>query len=148
MLMLVIQSLLLIALAYLIGCLLGCLAKRLFGSAPEEPKYVAKPKAAPKPARKAAPKPVRAAAVAPKPKKRTPDDLKLIKGIGPGLEKKLNAQGIYRFDQIAKWNQKEVDAFNTLLSFKGRIERDTWLKQAKTLAAGGQTEFSKRSKKK
>lgn len=138
--MLVIQSLLLIALAYLIGCLLGCLAKRLFGSAPEEPKYVAKPKAAPKP--------VRAAAVAPKPKKRTPDDLKLIKGIGPGLEKKLNAQGIYRFDQIAKWNQKEVDAFNTLLSFKGRIERDTWLKQAKTLAAGGQTEFSKRSKKK
>ena len=214
--MLVIQSLLLIALAYLIGCLIGCLLKRLFGSAPE-PHYV--PKATPvksagvaaagagtaavagaallsqkdkAPAKKPAPKAAKpkaqpaaykkptaaqlkkeeadasaklaslpkgasakdkANAVGKKPRgipqarKGGADDLKLIKGVGPGIEGKLNGEGIWHFDQIAKWGRPEIAWFDTFLSFKGRIDRDVWVKQAGVLAKGGTTEFSKRAAK-
>lgn len=77
----------------------------------------------------------------------TADDLKLLKGVGPGLEKTLNDLGFYHFDQIAAWRKKEVAWVDSRLKFKGRIERDEWIKQAKILAKGGETEFSKRSKK-
>ncbi|MEP2943830.1 MAG: NADH-quinone oxidoreductase subunit NuoE [Hyphomicrobiales bacterium] len=83
----------------------------------------------------------------PKARKSGADDLKLIKGVGPGIEGKLNAQGIFHFDQIAKWARPEILWFDTFLSFKGRIDRDDWIKQAGTLAAGGATEFSKRAGK-
>ena len=73
------------------------------------------------------------------------DDLKLISGVGPKLEQTLNGLGIYHFDQIAAWSSATVDWVDNYLSFKGRIERDDWIGQAKTLAAGGETEFSKRS---
>ncbi len=97
-------------------------------------KSPAKPKAAAKasPAKK---KPSIAAA---------PDDLKRIKGVGPQLEAKLNAIGITSFAQIAKWTKKDQADFNEQLSFSGRIERDDWVAQAKILAKGGSTEFSKR----
>jgi len=75
-----------------------------------------------------------------------PDDLKLIKGVGPKLEKTLHGMGIYHFDQIAAWGPKEqawVD--DNLTGFKGRASRDNWVEQAGTLAAGGQTEFSKKA---
>ncbi len=58
------------------------------------------------------------------------DDLKEISGVGPVLEDKLNGFGIYTFKQIADWTQKNVDEFDDLLSFKGRIERDEWIKKA------------------
>jgi predicted flap endonuclease-1-like 5' DNA nuclease len=74
----------------------------------------------------------------------TPDDLKQIKGVGPQLEAKLNAIGITSFAQIAKWTKKDQANFNEQLSFSGRIERDDWVAQAKVLAKGGSTEFSKR----
>lgn len=61
------------------------------------------------------------------------DDLKLISGVGPVLEEKLNSVGIYRFEQIANWSERNMQEFDELLSFKGRIEREEWLKQAKTL---------------
>lgn len=61
------------------------------------------------------------------------DDLKLISGVGPVLEEKLNSVGIYRFEQIANWSEQNMQEFDELLSFKGRIEREEWLKQAKTL---------------
>ncbi|MCF6302710.1 MAG: NADH-quinone oxidoreductase subunit NuoE [Devosiaceae bacterium] len=64
------------------------------------------------------------------------DDLKLISGVGPVLEKKLNAFGVTRFDQVAKSVKKDVIALDDALSFKGRIERDQWIKQAKALAKG------------
>ncbi len=70
------------------------------------------------------------------------------KGIGPKLEALCNKLGFYHFDQIAAWSADEiawVDA--NLEGFKGRVSRDTWVDQAKTLAAGGQTEFSNRIKK-
>ncbi|MBZ0130928.1 MAG: hypothetical protein K8F59_17655 [Rhodobacteraceae bacterium] len=65
------------------------------------------------------------------------DDLKQIKGIGPGLEKALNEMGIYHFDQIAAWSAAEIAwVDDNLLRFKGRATRDNWVAQAKDLAAG------------
>lgn len=61
------------------------------------------------------------------------DDLKKIKGIGPKLEGTLNGLGIFHFDQIAQWTSKEVVWVDDYLSFKGRIDRDDWIEQAKKL---------------
>ena len=75
------------------------------------------------------------------------DDLKQIKGVGPKLEQQLNELGFYHFDQIAAWGADEVAWVDAnLKGFKGRVSRDNWTQQAKTLAAGGATEFSKRVK--
>ena len=76
------------------------------------------------------------------------DDLKQIKGVGLKMEKMLNTMGVYHFDQVAGWRAKEVKWVDeNLEGFKGRVSRDSWVKQAKTLAKGGVTEFSKRVKK-
>ncbi len=75
------------------------------------------------------------------------DDLKQLKGVGPKLEQTLNELGFYHFDQIAAWGSGEIAWVDSRLKFKGRIERDGWVEQAKQLAAGEQTEFSKRVKK-
>lgn len=74
-----------------------------------------------------------------------PDDLKKIKGVGPKLEATLHELGFFYYRQIAAWTAEEVAWVDTRLSFKGRIQRDNWIEQAKILAAGGETEFSKRS---
>ena len=75
-----------------------------------------------------------------------PDDLKLLKGVGPSLEKQCNELGYYHFDQIAAWSADEVAWVDeNLKGFKGRVSRDNWIAQAKILAAGGSTEFSKRA---
>jgi len=73
-----------------------------------------------------------------------PDDLKKIRGVGPKLEERLNALGVWHFRQIAAWTPAEVAWVDDRLKFKGRIERDDWIGQAKILAAGGETEFSSR----
>lgn len=65
------------------------------------------------------------------------DDLKLISGVGPVLEGKLNDMGIYHFWQVAKFEQKDIDLVNDAMSFPGRIERDEWVAQAQNLANGG-----------
>ena len=76
------------------------------------------------------------------------DDLKQIKGVGPKLEAMLNTMGVYHFDQVSGWRAKEVKWVDeNLEGFKGRVSRDEWVKQAKVLARGGQTEFSKKVKK-
>ena len=73
------------------------------------------------------------------------DDLKQIKGIGPKMEKMCKALGFFHFDQIAAWTPDEEAWVNANLEgFKGRVSRDEWIAQAKLLAAGGETEFSKR----
>ena len=72
------------------------------------------------------------------------DDLKRIKGIGPVNEKALNELGIFKFSQIAAWTPANVDWVEEFMSFPGRIEREDWIAQAKTLATGDDTEFSKR----
>ena len=73
------------------------------------------------------------------------DDLKMIKGVGPKLEIILNELGFYHFDQIAGWSAAEVAWVNdNLTGFKGRVSRDNWVEQARKLASGQETEFSKR----
>lgn len=63
------------------------------------------------------------------------DDLKLIKGIGAGLEKQLNALGIRHFSQLAALSDKELAALDEkLTTIKGRCFRDDWVGQAKALA--------------
>ncbi|WP_305987437.1 NADH-quinone oxidoreductase subunit E [Roseibium sp. MMSF_3544] len=124
-----------------------------------------KPKKAPAAKKKAAPaKPEKAApAAAPEPASEAataveekapetlkearggkPDDLKKLKGVGPKLEATLHELGFFHFDQVAAWGPEEVAWVDSRLKFKGRIERDGWIEQAKTLAAGEDTEFSKR----
>lgn len=65
------------------------------------------------------------------------DDLKKLKGVGPKLEQTLNELGFYHFDQIAAWTEAEVAWVDSRLKFKGRIQRDGWIEQAKALASGG-----------
>ena len=67
------------------------------------------------------------------------DDLKEIAGVGPKIEQKLNSLGVFHFDQIAAWTQDEIDWVNKEISFKGRIEREKWVEQARALAAGEET---------
>lgn len=74
------------------------------------------------------------------------DDLKKISGVGPSLEKKLNAMGVKTYRQIANWKAADIKKADEKLNFKGRIQREGWVKQAKVLASGGETEFSKRKK--
>ncbi|MBD3768517.1 MAG: hypothetical protein IE925_00115 [Rhodobacterales bacterium] len=63
------------------------------------------------------------------------DDLEVINGIGPMLGELLNEIGVYYFWQIAEWGPAEIEwVDNKLEHFKGRIERDEWVAQAKELA--------------
>jgi len=81
----------------------------------------------------------------PAPRRRgRPDDLKRIRGIGVLVEKKLNALEVDTYGQIARWTAADIKYFSERLDFKGRIEREDWVGQAKILEAGGSTEFSQR----
>jgi large subunit ribosomal protein L21 len=66
--------------------------------------------------------------------KKVSDDLKQLSGVGPALEKKLNAAGLTSFSQIAAWTAKDVAAMDDSLSLKGKIEKEGWVKQAKKLS--------------
>lgn len=160
---LIIQTILLLAIAFILGCILGCLMRRLLGTAEVETpvaaigataavglaaKRAAAPNVpiVPKPPVPVAPKPRRAA-----PKKRAKpvsnkDNLKLIKGVGPQNEGRLNELGVHTFAQIAQWKKKDEVHYGDVLAFPGRIEREEWVKQAKVLARGGATEFARRVK--
>jgi NADH-quinone oxidoreductase subunit E len=82
------------------------------------------------------------------PRKSGADDLKLIKGVGPKLEKTVNSMGFFHFDQIAKWGQDELAWIDqNLEGFKGRASRDGWVEQAQKLARGEETEFSAKASK-
>ena len=61
-------------------------------------------------------------------------DLKLISGIGPFIEEKLNALEIYTYRQISNFNEEDIsNVHKAVKSFPGRIERDDWVGQAKRL---------------
>lgn len=65
-----------------------------------------------------------------------PDDLKLIKGIGPALEKALHEAGVTRLAQIAAWDQAGIDGMAARLGrMGGRIRADDWVGQAQALLA-------------
>jgi predicted flap endonuclease-1-like 5' DNA nuclease len=73
-----------------------------------------------------------------------PDDLRLIKGIGDKLNSLLTSTGIFHFRQIAGWDSNDIDQVDAKLDiFKGRIQRDDWVAQAKLLAAGKHDEFER-----
>ncbi|MDO6584962.1 endonuclease [Salipiger sp. 1_MG-2023] len=68
------------------------------------------------------------------------DDLRQIKGIGPALEAQLNELGVWSFEQIAEWNAPEIAWMDdNLKGFRGRVSRDDWVGQARTLASGART---------
>ena len=63
-----------------------------------------------------------------------PDDLKLIVGVGPVLERMLHQLGVATYRQIARWNERDIDEFDAKLhEFPGRIRRDAWVTQARAL---------------
>ena len=108
-------------------------------AAPKKAKAPAKPKAekaaAPKAEKKAA-APKKAAPKKAAAKSEGADDLTQISGVGPVIVKKLNDLGVTTFAQIAAWSKDDIAAMDEKLNFKGRIDRDEWLKQAKKLAKG------------
>lgn len=63
------------------------------------------------------------------------DDLKKISGVGPVLEEKLNGLGIFHYRQIAELSVAAIAEIDEALAFKGRIDRDNWIEQAKALMA-------------
>ncbi len=104
--------------------------KKTAAKKPAAKKATAKPAAPVAPAATEAGKPQGLSA----PRAGGKDDLKRISGVGPKLEEKLNGLGIFHFDQIAEWDSQTIDWVDDHLSFKGRIARDKWVDQAKTLA--------------
>ncbi|MBS8225212.1 50S ribosomal protein L21 [Vannielia litorea] len=101
----------------------------------DAPKKAAK-KAEEKPAAKKAEAPKEEEKAAPKKaaKAEGGDDLKQLSGVGPALEKKLHEAGVTTFAQIAAWTEADIAEMDEKLSFKGRIEREGWVAQAKDLA--------------
>jgi predicted flap endonuclease-1-like 5' DNA nuclease len=74
-----------------------------------------------------------------------PDNLRLIKGVGPKLNKLLISLGVTRFDQIADWKEAEITEVDQYLdTFSGRITRDAWIDQSKFLAKDDIAGFEKK----
>jgi predicted flap endonuclease-1-like 5' DNA nuclease len=71
-----------------------------------------------------------------------PDNLMLLKGVGPKLNQLLASIGVLRFDQIAAWTAADIaEVDGHLGTFKGRITRDNWVDQAGYLARGDKAGF-------
>lgn len=91
-----------------------------------------------------APAPVPAAAPATPPPSGG-DDLTRIKGVGPKLRGLLASLGVTRFEQVARWSEADIDRIDSQLGqFQGRIRRDSWVEQAKLLAAGDTAGYESR----
>ena len=102
------------------------LDERLARSARAKP--TAEPSRAPRPERSGQPKILSAALYGKK------DDLKLISGVGPKLERLLNENGVYYFWQVASWSNNDIMTIDERLeNFRGRISRDNWVSQAEQL---------------
>jgi large subunit ribosomal protein L19 len=67
--------------------------------------------------------------------KGAPDDLSQIKGVGEVLVEKLHKLGITKFEQIANFSDEDIAKVDDVLDFKGRIEREDWIGQARALIA-------------
>ena len=65
----------------------------------------------------------------------TPDDLTVIKGIGNKINALLNELGIFHYSQIAEWTEADMVWIDDKLQFKGRVERESWVPQARALVA-------------
>jgi NADH-quinone oxidoreductase subunit E len=71
------------------------------------------------------------------------DDLTLIMGIGPAIEKTLNAMGITTYRQVADLTEAQIEAVETEAGFRGRVTKNNWLHQADVLDRGGVDEYRK-----
>ncbi|MFK4824058.1 hypothetical protein ACI0FM_04555 [Paenochrobactrum sp. BZR 588] len=76
-----------------------------------------------------------------------PDDLLKIKGIGPTLQSKLQALGIYHYEQLAAWDADNAIWIGKKLNFPGRVEREEWVEQAAALSKLGEKTLVKSTKK-
>jgi large subunit ribosomal protein L21 len=103
------------------------------GAKPSKAKTAAKP-AAKKPAAKAEAKTETKAEAAAAPAVK--DNLKLISGVGPALEKKLHDHGYTSLAQIAALTPEQTAEIDEKLNFKGRVEREDWIGQSADLLAG------------
>ena len=65
-----------------------------------------------------------------------PDDLAKLPGVGPQLVKKLNDAGVFHYWQLVAMTPDEVTKFDADLKLNGRMARDNWIDQARTLVAG------------
>jgi predicted flap endonuclease-1-like 5' DNA nuclease len=127
---LLLDTALLFSAAYMIGCLIGCWLGGLMRDASTTNKSAAPEIRTLKPAALAAPN----GGVA--------DDLRLIQGVGPNEEKKLNDNGIFHYAQVAGWNAENVAWASSLFGAPGRVEAEQWTPQARVLAAGRDTDYS------
>lgn len=144
---LVFVAIILLLIAFLLGCFAGAwFGKRAGGAAlpAQVPTQAAEPelaKTAPKNTEMPAPTPVETEPGRPpmldEPRGGVADKLTRVKGIGPVNEKRLHDLGIYHFDQIAAWSTDDIAWIDTSLSFKGRIAREDWVGQAARLAKEG-----------
>jgi len=103
------------------------------GKAPAK-KPAAKKEAAPKAETAAAEAPKAAPAAAPAAESASADNLKKMTGVGPALEKKLNAAGITTFAQIAALTESQIAELEEQLSLTGRFAKDGWVAQAQEFA--------------
>lgn len=69
------------------------------------------------------------------------ENLRMLTGVGPVLEQRLNVLGITRWSQIATLTPEDIAKLEVALNFKGRVARDNWLAQAEVLARGGEAEY-------
>lgn len=112
-------------------------AKKTTAKKPAAKKAAPKAAAA-KPKAKAAPK--KAAA-----KPKIPDNLELMKGVGPKLNGLLKSLGVSKFEQVASWKAADIREVDSKLgAFSGRIARDNWVDQAKLLSKGDVKNFEKK----
>ena len=72
------------------------------------------------------------------------DNLQKIKGIDATIENNLNNLGIYHFDQISKWSNKNCDWIEEFLHFPGCAKNNQWIEQAKILQSGKETIYSQK----
>ena len=114
---------------------LKALIEKLKSAPKPKPKPAPKPKAKPKP--KAVAKPKLTADGKKTTRKDGQDDLKLIFGIGPKIEKMLNSKRVTKFEHIAKWKKADINRYAEMLDgFPDRIERDEWVLSAKQILNG------------
>jgi predicted flap endonuclease-1-like 5' DNA nuclease len=157
---LVLELALWVLFVFFVGCIIGCILRKLFGAAAPVALSRTQPRGH-EPLRRRGIETVKAAGIALATQDESasvagtptrpqgiaaargghPDNLQRISGVGPKHEKILHGLGFFHFDQIAAWSDEEIAWVDDRLKCKGRTMREEWPRQAKLLAEGKQEEF-------